>query len=188
VPCVLRMPSRTAATSVTSGEAGQIRVTRQPEQAEPAWLMSAACRSRDGWCHAFSLPPQVRLPSSTSAFVGTARTRSNSRCISGALPTLLAPPHVRRPAAGGTGTVPGPLICAGHRRGAQLSRPCLLSMCRRAGFVFDVLALGFVIHFPHPKSSSKQKWALLPRTATVLRVPTAARAHHPTPSSRPRFC
>ena len=29
---------------------------------------------------------------------------------------------------------------------------------RHAGYQFAVLARGFVIHFPHPKSASKQKW------------------------------
>ena len=29
---------------------------------------------------------------------------------------------------------------------------------RRAGFAFEVLGGGFLIHFPHAKSASKEKW------------------------------
>ena len=34
----------------------------------------------------------------------------------------------------------------------------LLVHLRLAGFVFEVLARGFLMHFPHPKSASKELW------------------------------
>ena len=43
---------------------------------------------------------------------------------------------------------------------------------RLAGYEFDVLGRGFLVHFPHPKSSAKERWLHSSAHARVERLYT----------------